>query len=116
MGMQEKTLLKISLFVSLGGLLLLYYLSSGVNLDAITGIEEVEENKEVLVRGKLGKVKELDKVAFLEIWREKIMKTSVVLFKDSNISLKPGDYVEITGTVEDYQGKKEIIGNKVVKK
>ena len=114
--MQEKTLLKISLFVSLGGLLLLYYLSSGVNLDAITGIEEVEENKEVLVRGKLGKVKELDKVAFLEIWREKIMKTSVVLFKDSNISLKPGDYVEITGTVEDYQGKKEIIGNKVVKK
>ena len=114
--MQEKTLLKISLFVSLGGLLLLYYLSSGVNLDAITGIEEVEENKEVLVRGKLGKVKELDKVAFLEIWREKIMKTPVVLFKDSNISLKPGDYVEITGTVEDYQGKKEIIGNKVVKK
>jgi len=27
-----------------------------------------------------------------------------------------GDYVEVSGTVEDYEGKKEIIGNKVVKK
>tara|TARA_Y100000310_G_C20638248_1_gene792413 strand:- start:307 stop:651 length:345 start_codon:yes stop_codon:yes gene_type:complete len=114
--MQEKTLLKLALVVSLGGILLLYFLSSGIDLEAVPGIEEVEENTEVKVVGKLGKVKELDNVAFLEIWREKIMKTTVVLFKDSNISLKKGDYVEITGTVEDYEGKKEVIGNKVVKK
>ena len=114
--MQEKTLLKLSLTVSLVGILLLYFLSSGIDLEAIPGIEEVEENTEVKVSGKLGKVRELDNVAFLEIWREKIMKTTVVLFKDQNISLQPGDYVEVTGTVEDYQGKKEVIGNKVVKK
>jgi len=38
------------------------------------------------------------------------------LFKDSEIFLEEGDYVEVTGTVEDYNGKKEVIANKVVKK
>ena len=40
----------------------------------------------------------------------------MVLFKESNLNLQQGDYVEITGTVEDYEGQKEIIGSKVVKK
>ncbi len=114
--MEEKTILKLALFVSLGGILLLYYLSSGIDFDAVKGIEEIPENQEIKVIGKLGRVVEKDEVAFLELWREKIEKIPVVLFKDNNISLRKGDYVEITGTVEDYQGKKEIIGNKVVKK
>jgi aspartyl/asparaginyl-tRNA synthetase len=114
--MQEKTLLKLSLVVGLGGIVLLYFLSSGIDLEAVPGIEELEADTEVKVTGKIGKVTELDTVAFLELWQEKIMKTTVVLFKDSNISLQAGDYVEISGTVEDYEGKKEVIGNKVVKK
>lgn len=114
--MEEKTLLKLSLIISLSGLVLLYFLSSGIDLEAVPGIEEVEENSEITVRGNLGKVTQLDTVAFLELWQEKIVKTTVVLFKDQNISLQAGDYVEISGTVEDYEGKKEVIGNKVVKK
>ena len=37
----------------------------------------------------------------------------VVVFKDKNISLKKGDYIEVLGTVEEYEGELEIIGDRV---
>ena len=75
--MEEKTILKLALFVSLGGILLLYYLSSGIDFDAVKGIEEIPENQEIKVIGKLGRVVEKDEVAFLELWREKIEKIDI---------------------------------------
>ncbi len=114
--MEERLLLKIALGVSLIGVLILYFLSAEISLSRIENIETIEPEEEVEVRGKIGKISEQEKVAFLEIWNEKIEKVKVVLFKEGDIDLKEGDYVEITGTVEEYQGEKELIGNKVVKK
>lgn len=114
--MEEKTLLKVSLVVGLLGALLLYFISSGIDLEAVKGLGGIMEEEEIKINGIVGKVVEKEKVAFLEVLNEKIEKVNVVLFKDEKISLSEGDYVEILGTVEEYEGKKEVIGNKVVKK
>lgn len=114
--MEEKTLVKVSLIVGLLGVLLLHFISSGMELKAVNGLEEFEEEEEVKIAGVVGKAVEKDEVVFLDILNEKIEKVDVVLFKDKNISLSEGDYVEISGTVEEYKGEKEVIGNKVVKK
>ena len=114
--MEEKTLLKISLLVCLAGLLGLYFVSSGMNPAVSSNLDSVENEEEVMVKGVLSKVTDTDKVAFLEVSNEKIETVTVVLFKDSEINLVEGDYVEILGTVEEWKGDKEIIGNKVVKK
>ncbi|MFH1682262.1 MAG: OB-fold nucleic acid binding domain-containing protein [Candidatus Woesearchaeota archaeon] len=114
--MEEKNLLKIAIFVSLTGLLLLFFLSSWTGLDPVASLEGIAEEEEVLVAGVVGKVSDQETVLFLEILNEKVEKTEVVLFKEEDVFLSEGDYVEITGTVEDYEGKKEIIANKVVKK
>ena len=37
----------------------------------------------------------------------------VVVFNDEEIYLKKGDYVEISGEVEEYKGKKEIIASEI---
>ncbi len=114
--MEDKTLLKISLGVGLLGVLVLYFLSSGISLEAVENINTIEEEEEVKVTGVVGKVSEQEKVVFIKIWNEKIEEINVVLFKEGEIDLKEGDYVEITGTVEEYEGEKELIGNEVVKK
>ncbi len=114
--MEEKTLLKVSLIVGIVGLFLLYFISSEITLDTIPNINGIPEEEIVKISGVVGKVTNSDKVAFLEVLNEKIEKTKVILFKDSNISLNAGDYIEISGTVEDYLGEKEIIGSKVIKK
>lgn len=114
--MEEKTLLKVSLVIGLLGVIGLYFVSLGIDLEVVDGLEGIEEEEEIKVGGVVGKVVEGEKVIFLEVLNKKVEKVKVVLFNDEEISLSEGDYVEISGTVEDYLGEKEVIGNKVVKK
>lgn len=114
--MEEKNLLKTAVAASLAGLLALFLLSSWTELDPITSLEGIAEEEEVKLSGIVGKVSDREKVLFLEVHNEKVEKTEVVVFKDREILLAEGDYVEVTGTIEDYLGRKEIIANKIVKK
>jgi len=113
--MQEKTLLKIALIFSLVGIILLFIFSNNVSIKEINigKINEEDLDTTVKIIGRIEKVSDTEKVIFLTIGQEKIETIPVLLFKDSNISFAPGDYVEITGTLEDYEGEKEVIANKI---
>ena len=113
--MNEKKLLKIALICSLIGLLILFIFSDNISIEEkdISKIEDEDIGNNVKIIGKVNRITNTDKVAFLGISQETTKEITVVLFKDKNISLLPGMRVEITGSVEDYNGEKEIIGNKV---
>lgn len=113
--MKEKSLFKISLIGAVIGIVILFLVASEIELSEIqiSRIDSVPEEEEVLVRGLVTRVTDRDKVAFLEVAQEEVKEITVVLFKDREIELEQGDYVEIQGSVEDYQGEKEIIGNRV---
>ena len=114
--MQEKQLLKICIIISIIGLSLLYLYSEEIELKPIRTIEESKVDQVIKLQGKVNSLSQQEKIAFLDVENEKIELTKVILFKDEDIWLKEGDYVEITGTVEDYKGEKEIIANKVTVK
>lgn len=105
----------ISLAGAVVGIVILYFVSSGLEIkeSLINQLDSVPDGDEVLVRGVVKAVTNKDKVAFLEVAQEEVKTVSVVLFKDDNISLAVGDYVEVEGTTETYLGKKEIIGSRV---
>jgi len=111
--MDEKFLLKLSLICSLIGILALFFLSEHIDLDesSVDRINELGEGTDVKIRGFIENVKDLDKIAILEV--SQIKSVPVVLFKSGNITINHGDYVEITGTVEEYEGKMELIGNQI---
>lgn len=114
--MEEKTLLKVSLIIGLVGILVLYFISSEIDLETITWTEGIEEEENIKIAGVVGRVSEGENVVFLEILNKRVENVKVVLFKEGGIVLSEGDYVEIQGTVEEWEGEKEIIGNKIVKK
>jgi len=113
--MKERNLFKISLIGSILGIVILWLVASQIELSEsmISRIDDVPEGDEVLVKGVVTRVTNTEKVVFLDVSQEEIKSVTVVLFKDEDVSLMVGDYVEIEGTVEDYQGEREIIGNKV---
>ena len=113
--MKEKTLLKIALICSLVGIVVLFFVSEKISISQVDldRIDERDIGTDVKIIGRIERATDTEKVMFLEIGQEKIEKVTVILFKDSDISLKEGDYVEITGEIEDYNGKREIIANKV---
>jgi len=112
--MEEKTLLKLSLLVTLGGLLFLFFYSQEVELEVSTEISETPAQEIVKVRGVVKTLTAKEKVLFLQVINEKEEEFSVVLFPEEELFLKVGDYVQITGAVEDYQGKKEILANEII--
>ncbi len=113
--MHDKTLLRIALLGSVIGVVVLFFVSSQLSVgeQVIAQLDEMPEGKEVKVTGVVLRASDADKVMFLEIAEEKIEKVTVVLFKDGKVDVKEGDVVTIVGSLEEYQGKKEIIGNRV---
>ncbi len=113
--MKEKTLLKTALVASLAGLLFLYLISSNMEIKE-KNIEKITlENKDefVKLRGIVSNVVNSEKVAILEIAQPQ--EITVVLFKNENkaIQIQQGNEVEIFGKVDEYNGKMEIIADRV---
>jgi len=113
--MKEKTLLKIALICSLLGIVVLFTISDNLSIEEsdISKINHAEIGETVKITGRIEKMSDTDKLMFLEVGQEKIETVPVLLFKDSDIALKQGDYVEILGTIEDYEGEREIIANRI---
>ena len=113
--MQEKTLLKIALITSLLGLSILYAISDNIEIKE-KDIEKITiENKDEFVKlsGIVSNLVNSEKVMILEITQPQ--EITVVLFKNKNnsIDINEGNEVEIFGKVDEYNGKMEIIAERV---
>lgn len=113
--MKEKTLLRIALMCMITGMMGLFFISENIEIDSLdlSRIDETKTGEYVKFIGRIEGVNQAEKVMFLEVGQEKIETVSVILFLDSGLPLEKGDYVEIEGEIDEYDGEKEIIANKV---
>ncbi len=113
--MKEKTLLKIALICSLLGLLILYLISNNIEIKE-KNIEKITiDNKDEFVKlnGIVNNVIDTEKVTLIKILQPQ--EITVVLFKNENktMPIQQGNEVEIIGKVDEYEGKMEIIADRV---
>ena len=113
--MKEKTLFKIAAVCSLIGLVVLFFVSGHITIKEIDvgKINGEDVGQEVKVIGRIERVSDTDKVMFLQVGQEKVETISVVLFKEGKIGLKEGDYIELVGELDEYDGEYSIIANAV---
>ncbi len=113
--MREKTLLKVSLAGSLIGILLLFAISGRLNVDegVISNIDETDIGGEIRIKGVIVDVKKTGSIMLIDI--AQLEKMDVVVFSNDFV-LNKGDYVEITGKIEEYNGEMELIADKIVLK
>jgi aspartyl/asparaginyl-tRNA synthetase len=114
--MQEKQLIQISLIIACVGIIVLLFFADSFELVTTNNIENIENEQEVKLQGVITRLTKLDKVVFIELEGEQVVKSDVILFPDEDIYLQEGNYVEITGTVEEYNNKKEVIASEIVLK
>jgi DNA/RNA endonuclease YhcR with UshA esterase domain len=110
---QEKLLKRISIIIIIIGILSLFLISQEISTDVTKKIDEIQVEQNVKIQGIVEKYTPKEKVTFLEIDAITYSPQKVVLFNDENIYIKKGDFVELIGYVEEYQGQKEIIANKI---
>ena len=104
-------MLKISIIGALIGVVILYIISDNIKLDetSISKIEDDDIGSDVKVMGVVSDVFNSDKVSILTITQPADMKVVVM----ENISVSVGDYIEVIGEIDEYEGEKEVIGNRV---
>ena len=107
--MEEQLLLRIALSCSLAGLVVLYFLTASLEPDEIkiSNLTGIEETTLVRLIGVVESVNDNGKILYIDIAQPGI--ASIIVFKDRNLSIAKGDFVDIRGEVRDYKGKKEII-------
>ncbi len=113
--MKEKTLLKTALIASLIGILILLFISSRleVNEKTISNIDETDIGSSLKIDGVITNIRKTNTITLIDIAQLEEMK--VVVF-NNEIELNRGDYVEITGKIEEYKGLTELIADKIILK
>ena len=111
--MKETTLLKIALICSLTGLIALYFISEKIEIkDYNAGALRKNVGDDVNLKGTVTKINDKGNAVFVEVSQQN--SVAVVLFTtDNDLKLKNGDNVEVIGKVQEYNGKNEIIAQKI---
>ena len=106
----------IGALATIFGIIFLLFYVEEVTIEPIETIEFTPATKEVFMEGKITKLNVFDNVIFITLDGTRKEVTDVILFPEDSIFLKEGQNVEISGVVEEYQGKKEVIASKIVVK
>ena len=110
--MKENTLLKIALICALIGLVILYFISTKIEVkDYKPNLLNKNIGDDVRLQGIVTKVTDKGDVIFIEV-NQKVPIDVVVFAKDS-LELKNGDNIEVLGKVQEYNGKNEVIANRI---
>ena len=111
--MKEKTLLTIALISSLIGILVLFFVSGSIEVEEkkIAELDLEKLDSDVRIRGVVSSVRDLDKIMILDVAQPQTV--NVMLFKEGNINVSKGDFVDLEGELREYEGKREIIANQI---
>ena len=113
--MKEKNLLKVALISSLIGILILFITSQNISVQekTISRITLEDVDKKVKIKGSVEKVIDTEKVAIINVVQPQNL--DVILFKEGNgtVDIKEDDFIEVIGRIEEYEGRLEVIGQRV---
>lgn len=109
--MKEATLLKISFFVALVGIALLFFLSRQITVDkALISRLDGVDGEGVVVEGVVVGLNQGNGVIFLMLQKDEML--DVVLFGEA-AGVEIGDYVQVRGTVSSEEGQESLLAEEV---
>src|SRR3989338_1314625 len=110
--MREKTLLKTAIGCSVLGIIVLFFVSSNIDIQDYKPSELSKDiGKDVKLKGIVTGVQ--NKGSFTSIQLTNEYTTQIVVFTKENSTIIKGDTIEIFGEVQEYNDKPEIIARKI---
>ncbi len=110
--MQESTLFKVASITTILGLLVLFWYGQQSDGEWLKKIDLPSEEK-MAMEGVVTKIAKADKVFFITIDGFRKETSQVIVFSKDELELQEGDKIKVSGAVEEYKGKKEIIATKI---
>jgi DNA/RNA endonuclease YhcR with UshA esterase domain len=113
--MEDRILLTIALVCGCLGVVALFLIAIRMSPNDVElgRIESLKDSESVRVTGEITRIVDRGDVGFLDITSTET--AMVVIFSPRNLTLKKGDKVSVTGRISEYQGRNEIIAEKIQK-
>src|SRR3989338_10897020 len=113
--MKESTLFKFALAVSLIGILALLIIVEKIELplNSINSINDAKKENLIKVKGTIEGIKETPGLFILNV-KDETGNIDVLVFKENNLNFTKNSLVEIEGTVQENQGKNEVIAKRII--
>jgi len=89
-------------------------MSEEINIDTIQSLEQIPTEQTVRIAGIITKLRQAEKAYFLQVEGQETTTMDIIFFPDEDLFIEEGDYVEVLGDVEEYQGKKEVIASSII--
>ncbi len=110
--MEEKKLLKLALICSLLGTALLYVISLSISQEE-KSFSLMQDEEYSVISGEVVSASNHGNVSFVKIYQK--LPVDVVVIGNNYIDLGKGDSIEVRGTKQDYEGKKELVADEIRK-
>ncbi|MBD3259131.1 hypothetical protein GF371_00710 [Candidatus Woesearchaeota archaeon] len=113
--MKQKTLFKIALICALIGIFLIFLISNIAEIEqtSIFGAKHIDEGT-VKIKGTIEEIEELGGINILHISSRETIPA--VVFEDTSIdSIEKGDIVQITGKIDSYKGRRQLVVSEIKK-
>jgi RecJ-like exonuclease len=114
--MNENSLLKISLILSLVGILTIFYISetTSVDLSKISDLSKDDLDKKVRIKGEIISIGDTPGLMIINV-KDPTGTMVAILFKDnSTINIERNQVIDILGILAEYKGELEIIADQVI--
>lgn len=113
--MNQKTLLKISLIISITGILFLLLLSNLTEAKKLD-IKEITNkiiDKKVEINGKITNIKNYDNMKIIKV-KDKTGEINLILYTDNKLNLTINQTINVIGIVKRYKQELEIQADRIV--
>ncbi len=113
--MEDDTLLKIALACSVIGISALYIYSTGMSIPEhdIGSLGEDMLGNTITVSGRISGISDREGLRIIDITRDETIP--VIVFSDIDMDISEGDFVTVTGELDEYNGRNEIIADNIAR-
>ena len=107
--MEDETLFRLALIVSMTGILLLFIISDTIKINKynIKELTKDEIEKTVIIRGEITRITETPGLIILNL-QDSTGEITGIMFKDETVNISIGSNVEVQGKVREYKKRLEI--------
>ncbi len=113
--MQETHLKQTALLITCIGLFILYLYAQEVTLKPTAeSINQLPPASKITLEGTITSLQKTDKGTFITLEAQRQETIDIIIFHPESLYLKQGNMVQVQGNLEEYNGKSEIIAQKII--
>lgn len=116
--MDDRQLFRFALCIALLGIIALYVVAEGIEIDTVN-IDDITDEflgKTVTISGTIQKITVLEKMTLITVAQQESLGTMLVVVFDPVSDLSQGDFITVSGAVKEYKGQLEIVADRIEKK